>query len=261
MFASHVHGLERVFLFQSPPGFYYRPRIVEPGIEEVEVIVAGKGRFTLRGQAVDVGVGGSLWYYAGEEVEVTSDSLKPHHAIVFRFLVSQQPEDRCQTYSLWKNISNEITFCRQMHEVYVSRSYPQKHFAYYLYSCLFWECQQTALLEKQRLPLGFETAIRLIEKHYLEEITTHWLAERADISLPYLNQLFQRQLGISPKQFILQKRLARAKHLLITTDMQIKRIAQESGFSELNSFCRLFRLKNNRTPTDFRNEHEHSAHN
>lgn len=252
MFSTHISRLDKIFQYASPKGRYHAPRLIRANREEVEVIVAGRGYFIDDGRSVDVGPGGMVWYYPGDVVEVTSHESEPYNTIVFEFTADGEPECRRPMASCWTNAVECASFCRQMLERFVTRSYPPEHIAWYVYSRLFWESLHSTAASEHSLPSALTTALRIIEERYLQEMDVKWLASSVGISIPYLHQLFRRELGCPPNQFILQKRLERAKLLLRSTELPVKQIAVESGFRDVNGFCRTFRLKTGTTPAKFR---------
>lgn len=82
----------------------------------------------------------------------------------------------------------------------------------------------------------FRRAIRLIEDGALYDHSLTVLASRLGISDRYLRQLFDRQLGLSPKQYAQYQQLMRAKQLLHHSDMAIADIALASGFNSVRRF-------------------------
>ena len=67
-----------------------------------------------------------------------------------------------------------------------------------------------------------------------------------------------RRLGISFPEFLLESRLLHAKQLLATTNLSIKQITLETGFSQSSYFIRCFKTQENVTPMQFRMMHNHS---
>lgn len=78
------------------------------------------------------------------------------------------------------------------------------------------------------------------------------LAKAAACSPTHLRRLFRAGLGMSPKQYLLQRRLQRAAELLRTTDHTVQQVAERCGFESLSHFHRCFRAKFGCTPRTFR---------
>lgn len=84
--------------------------------------------------------------------------------------------------------------------------------------------------------------------------TVAHLCEAAGIGSSRLNELFRECFGQSPMRYLMQQRLQRAQHLLLTTDRQISDIAHELGFSSGQHFSTVFRRYHGTTPTRFRKQ-------
>lgn len=82
-------------------------------------------------------------------------------------------------------------------------------------------------------------------------LSNRQLAETLGISEVYLRRLFLAQFGTTPKQFILNKRIEKAKQLLLDTPMTVTAIAESCGFTSVYHFCRAFKEKTGITPTQY----------
>jgi LacI family transcriptional regulator len=98
-------------------------------------------------------------------------------------------------------------------------------------------------------------ALRLIRLRATEDIAVSDLAHALDISRSTLERRFLKLLGRTPKQEIVRARLARAKELLIQTDLPLAAIAERVGFQSPGYFCEVFHEKVGCTPGVFRREH------
>jgi len=95
-------------------------------------------------------------------------------------------------------------------------------------------------------------AIKYIEQELPSTaLSNQRLAEYLGISEVYLRKLFLRHLGTTPKQYILNLRLQKAKQLLTDTDRSVSSISEACGFSGVYHFSRAFKQKFGRSPTQF----------
>ncbi|MFA0413029.1 AlkA N-terminal domain-containing protein [Vibrio renipiscarius] len=99
---------------------------------------------------------------------------------------------------------------------------------------------------------SFERALALIEQGALQHATLEALAERLGISDRYLRQLFQKKLGMSPKQYALYHQLMFAKQLLHSSNMSIMDIGFASGFNSTRRFNDAFQKALSLTPREVR---------
>lgn len=63
---------------------------------------------------------------------------------------------------------------------------------------------------------------------------------------------FKRATGTTPHQFVVSRRLERARHLLATTSLPLGEVAQAAGFANQSHFTALFRARFALTPARFR---------
>jgi len=104
--------------------------------------------------------------------------------------------------------------------------------------------------QKNRL----EKVIQYIQKHFAEKnLTVNTLAELACVSSSHFHKLFKRSYGISPIDFINQKRIELAKKMLLSQrNHKISTVAYLSGFNNLGYFNRIFKKYTSLTPSEFK---------
>ncbi len=68
----------------------------------------------------------------------------------------------------------------------------------------------------------------------------------------HFSRAFKRALGMSPTNYIAEKRIEHAKRLMTETDLAISEIALRSGFSSQSHFTSSFRRLTGLTPTSFK---------
>jgi two-component system response regulator YesN len=97
-----------------------------------------------------------------------------------------------------------------------------------------------------------ELVVRYVEEHYAESITLNMMAEIVYLSPSYLSSLFKSKQGQSFIDFLTEKRIEKAKNMLLYTDEKIQVISDSTGFTNIRHFNRVFKTLTNRTPTEFR---------
>ncbi|MBQ2785598.1 MAG: helix-turn-helix domain-containing protein [Oscillospiraceae bacterium] len=78
------------------------------------------------------------------------------------------------------------------------------------------------------------------------------MAEHFAISPQYMRKLFKTHTGVSLSEYVSNKRLETASHLLSATDMNLQEIVAEIGNSDISGFVRFFKQKTGMTPGQFR---------
>lgn len=90
-----------------------------------------------------------------------------------------------------------------------------------------------------------------IDDQYSNPITVEKIASVCNLSPNYLSKQFTEQLGISPRQYLTQKRLMMAHKDLCSTILTIQEIAMRNGFGDVNYFIQVFKRIYNITPKQY----------
>lgn len=103
-------------------------------------------------------------------------------------------------------------------------------------------------------------AVQYLENHYSDfGLTNSILAKEAMISEVYFRKLFKENFGTSPKQYIHELRILKAKNLLSSNVYSsIASIAEETGFSNIYQFSAAFKKATGYTPTEYMRRAEKS---
>lgn len=104
--------------------------------------------------------------------------------------------------------------------------------------------QQTSTLVKR--------AIAHMQRHFACDLSRGDIAKVVGVSQNYLSQIFQREVGISPWEYLNRYRIKRARGLLYTSDASITAIAAQVGFDDPAYFSRVFRKQVGCSPVSYR---------
>lgn len=95
-------------------------------------------------------------------------------------------------------------------------------------------------------------AINYIEKNYSSpDISNELLADLCNISEVYLRKLFLKHLKMTPRQYLLEIRLQKAKQLLSEGVLKINAVGEKCGFTSPYHFSRFFKTTTGLTPTEY----------
>lgn len=104
------------------------------------------------------------------------------------------------------------------------------------------ERQPTSLTTRQqRQQKIVDETIYFLENHFTEEISLEQLAQAQFVSPAYLSRLFKDIVGESPINYLIKLRLSEAEHLIKTTTLSIKQIAQATGYQDAYHFSKSFK--------------------
>lgn len=93
-----------------------------------------------------------------------------------------------------------------------------------------------------------------IEVNLAEKIQLEDLAKISGMSVFYFARQFKQSMQIQPHQYVLRRRIERAKLLLRHPDYSITRIATECGFANPSHLSRHFHKIVGMSPREFRNQ-------
>ncbi len=95
-------------------------------------------------------------------------------------------------------------------------------------------------------------AIRLMEAHVDQPLTTAAIAKRTGITARTLEAIFGKSIGETPGAYYLRLRLNAARRLVVDTRVPLADIAARTGFSSASAFSRAFSRKFGKPPATVR---------
>jgi len=91
-----------------------------------------------------------------------------------------------------------------------------------------------------------------IDTHLDKPLELSTLAEEAALSTFHFSRMFTLSFGIPPHRYVLARRLARARELLINTTLPLAQITLDCGFSSASHLSRRFAQVHGATPGQYR---------
>lgn len=230
------------------------PQTVLPNCEYIELITVG-GVFFDAGNGENekyYGPGTIFWHFPGEKTVHKYTPRKPYECLVAIFKITPRHE----------RIAPRITRCIMMDPVqfadeslraFHDDSFSRKLLAGNVHSRLLWEAYSHQHAEiRQDMPHILKDALKMIDYAYASDFTLKDISKKIGVSVPHLHMLFKKYLQESPHQRIMSRRLLEAKNRLAATDANLKTLAFECGFRNVEHFCRLFKQRFSMTPSEFR---------
>ncbi len=96
---------------------------------------------------------------------------------------------------------------------------------------------------------------RVVEKmnaQLADDFSLTRLARSAELSEYHFSRMFKRATALSPSQYFIGLRMARARQLLIETQRSVLDIGLEVGYSSPSHFSQVFRREVGVTPSAYR---------
>ena len=98
--------------------------------------------------------------------------------------------------------------------------------------------------------------LEYIDEHYRNDISEKQVADLANMSNTGFSRYFTKCMGIGFAEYVMQKRIQFAIHMLTSGDKTVLEIALESGFNNTASFYKAFKKITGTNPTEYRETEE-----
>ena len=114
--------------------------------------------------------------------------------------------------------------------------------------CQVWQVRPSEIT----VPLDIPKLTAYLERNFQRPIYLDDLAKRSGMSRATLLRHFRSALGATPMIYLRNLRLRHAAELLLKTDLDLKEIADQSGFQSVIYFFRAFKKEFGCAPLAFR---------
>lgn len=111
---------------------------------------------------------------------------------------------------------------------------------------------ESMMVSRKRLELLSIKAY--LDEHYTERIILDDLAEKFFINKFYMTKIFKETYGTTINNYLISKRITRAKQLLRFTDMTVDEVGNAVGMGDANYFSRMFRKVEGISPREYRKQ-------
>ena len=102
------------------------------------------------------------------------------------------------------------------------------------------------------VPFLLKKVVKYIEENISSRIDINELAQMTRWSSQHFIRVFTQFMGDTPYQFILKKKMEKAKVLITETDISMKDIAFDLGFLSYGNFCKIFKRETGKNPDEYR---------
>jgi len=95
-----------------------------------------------------------------------------------------------------------------------------------------------------------------IDSCYNENLSLESISKLFHTDKFYLSKMFKKEFGDTVKQYIIKRRISKAKELLASKALSIEQITEMSGFSDATYFIRVFKEHTGITPGKYEGQEE-----
>lgn len=99
-------------------------------------------------------------------------------------------------------------------------------------------------------------AIDYIENNFHKEINLEEICNNVAYSPYYFSRVFKKETNMSPYEYLINRRINHAKHLLITTNEPISSISELCGYNSTIHFSNSFKKLVGMTPSEYRKKYQ-----
>lgn len=243
---------------QCKPGEFWGPGIKTQ--YKLHFVHSGKGRLKAREREYVITEGQLFACYPNEVVFYSADTSEPwrYSWVAFDGLNSEFYFDRagfsktnlvidCPNRPIIENAFNAI--------LQTERSAANKDLNYlgYLYLILASIVDKSSVAASQSSAKDYvKEAVTFIKKNYSQPISVTDISADLSLDRKYFSKIFKKELQISPHEYLINYRLARACELMETTDLTIAEIAATVGYDNQFSFSRVFKKYKQISPSDYK---------
>ena len=229
----------------------------------------GRGRFLIQDEILDVSAGDLVLINAN--VEHTEQSFSDHPleytVLGIAGLEFQNGTPWGHTLLNYTPYREETSFYLKMlvHEA-AHREIHYGEVCHNILSLLLIELQRlsdtrvSTIQEDESRPVN-KNAVwikQYIDEHYGDDLTLDQLADIVRMNKYSLGHLFQKAYGVSPINYMINRRIWEGKRLLESTDHSISQIAEILNFSSLSYFSQRFKKITGLSPKDYRDRFQNS---
>lgn len=221
----------------------------------------GKGELTIDNQIFQLSKGDAFIIPANKIASYKADIESPWTYVWLGYLGINAPNYTSQLLNaseyiyVLKNLDidyffNQITKILNMDNNHSSMFFRTNSILLDIFANLFEEMNiNDSLISKNVI---MEEIKYYIDLNYPSNLSVTEIAEKFGFNPSYLSRTFTKKFGISPKQYILKKKINKACELLITTDLNISIIASSLSFEDQLSFSKTFKKNKGCSPIQFR---------
>jgi AraC-like DNA-binding protein len=193
---------------------------------------------------------------AGDLTVHKTPSDDPYRCLVLNFNTNSQQIRHIPRVSQWVNDDILDGFVNEMLKYFHDDSYDNDILGPYAYATVFWQAYRSIQRKNDSdMPQTLQKLLDYINRNLENELAVKDLAELAGISEPHLYAQFKKYLKLSPHQYIMRRRLLKAKRLLVSSPSGIKEISFECGFANIECFYRAFKKQCGLSPGSYRSRY------
>lgn len=142
-------------------------------------------------------------------------------------------------YTEHKRNDSSLTICQSLLQILLAQ----------VQRCVDKECEKK--ISKKYIIL-YKNFKNLLDKHFLENITTTDYASKLNVTQHHLNHIIKLVTGKTATEVIRARSILEAKRLLTFTDNTVSQVASQLNFFDSSYFAKLFKTETGTSPIAFK---------
>lgn len=202
----------------------------------IGTIIRGKARLEMRNQEYFLEQGMVFMVPSNVKGVLKYVSKFSYIGICIKGPLANRMKGYCMNRYVFKNIGSSL---EKLCEGYKEHG-DQEKFFYSILRTLKFRKNFRAKIKMQTNNLIVDRAIEYINAHVCEKCSIEKIAKELFVSKYYFCRLFKKEMGITPKQYVIQKKLCMVKKRIWENETETK-IAEDLDFAAQSHMCSLFK--------------------
>ena len=179
---------------------------------------------------IEVGCKGVLFFGASQlpSIRIPDEELEKFETLWKMFTIEMQSDDNLQIEMLQMMLKRYLILCTRIYKS--TENYPKEN-------------KETDIIREFNF---------LVEKHFKTKHTVTEYANLLNKSPKTISNTFIKLGSKSPLQYIQDRKMLEARRLLYYSSKQIKEIAYDIGFEDIQAFSRFFKKQEGISPSKFK---------
>lgn len=227
-------------------------------------IVDGKGKFTIDGQTIELGVGDMFILPKGKVTFYQADKKHPWTYLWVGFSGSKAESILSKTQlleyyfchsTLNSKILDQLVKLTQFRDQKLDDITELQLIAelYKLLAFLIEEFPSKAMSDSSILIQNYiKQAKKIIHTQYGTSLKVGEIADKLNLNRSYLYKIFKEETGYAIKDYIVQVRMEKSADLLTNTTFHISEVANAVGFTDALAFSKAFKKYFSQSPSNYR---------
>lgn len=108
------------------------------------------------------------------------------------------------------------------------------------------------IVQCNKMDASFQRCKEFLDENFTENISIEQMSEIANMSVSGFSHYFKKLLGLSPLQYLIQRKIGLAQKFLIATDKSITEISMDLGYDNVSHFNNQFKKFVGTSPQNYR---------